>query len=127
MARGKIEQVDVEVGRRIKVQRLSRRVSQTTLAKRLGLSFQQIQKYEKGANRVGAGRLSKIAEVLGVPVDSFFEGYSQPNANIASASPLKLLTIPGALPLLLAYADIEDRTLRRSVVEMVQQIARARR
>ena len=60
--------VDVEVGHRIRIERLARGLSQTALANQLGVTFQQVQKYEKGVNRVGAGRLTKIAEVLGVPV-----------------------------------------------------------
>src|SRR5438552_1319065 len=65
---------DIEVGRRIRAQRLVRGMSQTQLGKKLGITFQQIQKYEKGANRVGAGRLTRIADVLGVPVSFFFGG-----------------------------------------------------
>ena len=60
--------VDVEVGHRIRIQRLSRGMSQTALANHLGVTFQQVQKYEKGVNRVGAGRLTRIAEVLGIPL-----------------------------------------------------------
>src|SRR6202162_196521 len=63
---------DMDVGRRIRAQRLVCRMSQTELANNLGVTFQQVQKYEKGVNRVGAGRLSRIAEVLGVPVAFFF-------------------------------------------------------
>jgi len=62
---------DAGVGEKIRTQRLLRRISQTDLGNQVGITFQQIQKYEKGANRVGAGRLQRIAEVLGVPV-SFF-------------------------------------------------------
>jgi transcriptional regulator with XRE-family HTH domain len=64
--------VDIAVGHRIRVERLSRGMSQTVLADQLGVTFQQVQKYEKGVNRVGAGRLTKIAEALGVPVSTFF-------------------------------------------------------
>ena len=62
------DQVDVEVGQRIKVLRNDAGISQTVLAEELGVTFQQVQKYEKGVNRVGAGRLTKIAGVLNVPV-----------------------------------------------------------
>jgi len=68
--------VDIEVGRRIRLQRKILRMSQTTLAEALGLTFQQVQKYEKGTNRVGSSRLSDIARTLGVPV-SFFSGTAQ--------------------------------------------------
>ncbi|HMK80516.1 MAG TPA: helix-turn-helix transcriptional regulator [Xanthobacteraceae bacterium] len=119
--------VDVEVGHRIRIERLSRGLSQTALANQLGVTFQQVQKYEKGVNRVGAGRLTKIAEVLGVPVSTFFSGQEVLEGERAregdEASPLKLLTVSGAFRLLRAYADIEDSNLRRSIVDLVEQIS----
>ena len=119
--------VDVEVGHRIRIERLSRGLSQTALANQLGVTFQQVQKYEKGVNRVGAGRLTKIAEVLGVPVSTFFSGKevleSEQGRQGDDTSPLKLLTVSGAFRLLRAYADIEDNNLRRSIVDLVEQIS----
>jgi transcriptional regulator with XRE-family HTH domain len=122
--------VDVEVGHRIRIERLSRGLSQTALANQLGVTFQQVQKYEKGVNRVGAGRLTKIAEVLGVPVGSFFSGKElrgDGQEKDGEASPLKLLTVSGAFRLLRAYAEIEDTNLRRSIVDLVEQITSQRR
>src|SRR5215210_9571556 len=72
--------VDVEVGHRIRIERLSRGLSQTALAESLGVTFQQVQKYEKGVNRVGAGRLTRIARVLKVPVATFFESGTETHA-----------------------------------------------
>jgi transcriptional regulator with XRE-family HTH domain len=122
--------VDVEVGHRIRIERLARGLSQTALANQLGVTFQQVQKYEKGVNRVGAGRLTKIAEVLGVPVGAFFTGKevleSEEKTNADEASPLKLLTVSGAFRLLRAYADIEDGNLRRSIVDLVEQVSARR-
>jgi len=123
--------VDVEVGHRIRIERLARGLSQTALANQLGVTFQQVQKYEKGVNRVGAGRLTKIAEVLGVPVGAFFTGKevldSEERAQGSDeASPLKLLTVSGAFRLLRAYADIEDGNLRRSIVDLVEQVSARR-
>src|SRR6266508_6549705 len=69
---------DVDVGRRIRAQRLVCRMSQTELANALGVTFQQVQKYEKGVNRVGAGRLAKIADTLRVPISFFFDGAPGP-------------------------------------------------
>ena len=66
--------VDVHVGARVRILRVNRGMSQTDLARPLGLTFQQVQKYEKGANRIGSGRLSKIAGLLGVEVAFFFDG-----------------------------------------------------
>ena len=123
--------VDVEVGHRIRIERLSRGLSQTALANQLGVTFQQVQKYEKGVNRVGAGRLTRIAEVLGVPVATFFSGKvmldSDPTKESGNASPLQLLTVSGAFRLLRAYAEIEDGNLRRSIVDLVEQISSHRR
>jgi transcriptional regulator with XRE-family HTH domain len=123
--------VDIEVGHRIRIERLARGLSQTALANQLGVTFQQVQKYEKGVNRVGAGRLTKIAEVLGIEVGTFFSGKDILDAEdkkvSGEASPLKLLTVSGAFRLLRAYGDIEDSNLRRAIVDLVEQISGQRR
>src|SRR5689334_11030997 len=101
--------VDIEVGHRIRIERLARGLSQTALANQLGVTFQQVQKYEKGVNRVGAGRLTKIAEVLGIDVGTFFSGKEVLESAVngeTEESPLKLLTVTGAFRLLRAYAEI---------------------
>jgi transcriptional regulator with XRE-family HTH domain len=123
--------VDIEVGHRIRIERLARGLSQTALANQLGVTFQQVQKYEKGVNRVGAGRLTKIAEVLGIEVGAFFGAKDGADAAAAKergeASPLKLLTVSGAFRLLRAYGDIEDSNLRRAIVDLVEQISSQKR
>ena len=123
--------VDIEVGHRIRIERLARGLSQTALANQLGVTFQQVQKYEKGVNRVGAGRLTKIAEVLGIDVSQFFGGKEMGELGEAresgEASPLKMLTVSGAFRLLRAYGDIEDSNLRRAIVELVEQISTQKR
>ena len=122
--------VDIEVGHRIRIERLARGLSQTALANQLGVTFQQVQKYEKGVNRVGAGRLTKIAEVLGIEVGTFFSGKEMLNSEQSKegeSSPLKLLTVSGAFRLLRAYSDIEDTNLRRAIVDLVEQISGQRR
>jgi transcriptional regulator with XRE-family HTH domain len=122
---------DMDVGRRIRAQRLVCRMSQTELANNLGVTFQQVQKYEKGVNRVGAGRLTKIAKVLGVPVSSFFGAHDggalERSDRGTASSPLKLLTVPGALRLLRAYSQLNDGKMRRSIVELVENVAAGRR
>lgn len=121
--------IDIEVGNRICVERKARGISQTALADKLGVTFQQVQKYEKGANRVGAGRLTKIAEVLGITVGTFFTGKEvldtehSTNKDNGEASPLRLLTIAGAFRLLKAYSQIEDAALKRSIVDLVERIS----
>jgi len=122
--------VDIEVGHRIRIERLARGLSQTALANQLGVTFQQVQKYEKGVNRVGAGRLTKIAEVLGIDVAAFFGAKDMLDADTkesGAASPLKLLTVSGAFRLLRAYGDIEDSDLRRAIVDLVEQISSQKR
>ena len=121
------DRVDVQVGSRIRLLRQGAQMSQTDLAEQLGVTFQQVQKYEKGMNRIGAGRLTKIAAVLGMPVSELLgdDGAAQSNRRaVAEArSPLKLITPPGALKLLRAYARIDDRDQRRNIVELVERIA----
>jgi transcriptional regulator with XRE-family HTH domain len=118
--------VDIQVGQRIRVLRQEIRMSQTQLAEHLGVTFQQVQKYEKGMNRVGAGRLTKVADVLGVSVTRLL-GQDEdkdvtrlgPNG---SRSPLGLLTVPGALRLLRAYGQLKDGEQRRAIVTLIESI-----
>jgi transcriptional regulator with XRE-family HTH domain len=118
---------DVDVGRRIRAQRLVCRMSQTELANNLGVTFQQVQKYEKGVNRVGAGRLARIAEVLGVPVAFFFSGDLNPPVSSDSANTgLSFLETAGAVRLVRAYSTIEDPQIRRALVDLSEEIAGAR-
>jgi transcriptional regulator with XRE-family HTH domain len=119
---------DMEVGRRIRAQRLVRGLSQTDLGKSLGITFQQVQKYEKGANRVGAGRLTRIAEVLGVPVAFFFSNIDQvssgPGRDVHEA--LSFLETAGAVRLVKAYAEIHDVDVRRALVDLAESIVRGK-
>ena len=115
---------DMEVGRRIRAQRLVRGLSQTDLGKSLGITFQQVQKYEKGANRVGAGRLTRIAEVLGVPVAFFFSNLEQgPGPGRDASEALGFLETSGAVRLVKAYSDIHDVDVRRALVDLAESIA----
>jgi transcriptional regulator with XRE-family HTH domain len=124
------DEVDTQVGQRIRVLRQEAKLSQTSLAEHLGVTFQQVQKYEKGVNRVGAGRLTRIADVLGVSVGRLLG--TQEDAMVTrkgaagKPSPLSLLTAPGALRLLRAYAKIQDGQMRRSIVATVERIAPGR-
>jgi len=119
---------DVDVGRRIRAQRLVCRMSQTELANSLGVTFQQVQKYEKGVNRVGAGRLARIAEVLNVPVSFFFSGDHTPSEAADNVnSGLSFLETAGAVRLVRAYSQIEDPQIRRALVDLAEEIAGGRR
>lgn len=119
-------QTDLVVGLNIRMWRLQARMSQTELGNRLGVTFQQVQKYEKGANRVGASRLMQIADALGVPLQALFEGTESANTN-EHDSPLKYVADAQALRLVRAFADIEDSALKRSLVNVVEDLASRQR
>ena len=134
MARDKDEDphpVDRHVGRRVQEKRLDLGLTQTALAKAVGVSFQQVQKYEKGTNRIGASRLQQIAQVLGVPVTYLFEGAPQERSDgdVAFAEPRQadysfdLLSTPDGVQLAKAFMSIEDPKLRRRVVDLVNTLA----
>jgi transcriptional regulator with XRE-family HTH domain len=114
--------VDVEVGRRIRLQRMNAGMSQTELGDKVGVTFQQIQKYEKGKNRVGAGRLTQIASVLHVPIGVFFDGATEASQG-PGESPAELLTRPHALRLLQAYSTIESDKVRLSILNLVEALS----
>jgi transcriptional regulator with XRE-family HTH domain len=125
MRKKRPQAIDVLVGSNIRIRRLERQVSQTKLAQAIGVTFQQVQKYEKGTNRVGASRLTRIANMLEVPVAQFFVG-AQGNdwsEQDLDDSPVKLLAEPYALRLAQAFVGIKDLDLRRSLVDVVEIIA----
>lgn len=113
--------MDKIVGRNIRVHRLIRGLTQEGLGEKLGVTFQQIQKYEKGTNRVGSGRLFQIAALLEVPVTAFFEGGETPAA-MKSSSPFDLLADPAALRLVQAFAEIPDHKTKRAVLALVESM-----
>ncbi len=123
MARKGPDQIDKIVGQHIKIRRVAEGLSQTELADKLGLTFQQVQKYEKGTNRVGAGRLFRIAEILKVPVTAFFEGSETAHRESKRPSPLSMLADSRSFRLVQAFSTIRQDNLRRSVVELVETIA----
>lgn len=113
---------DLNLGSRIAKLRSARGLSQTTLASALGVSFQQVQKYEAGRNRIGAGRLQAIADRLGVPVSVFFT--DETDASVSQPDHLRYLHLAGALELLQAYESINDERMRRSILDLAQSAAR---
>jgi transcriptional regulator with XRE-family HTH domain len=126
MAKKSPDPIDLEVGRRIRFQRMARGISQTELGEKIGVTFQQVQKYEKGANRVGAGRLTRIAKVLGVSIGTFFGGAGAGNQGAgaeATRLDLEYLVVPGALRLLRAYGQIRESVVRRTIVTFVEKVA----
>ena len=121
MATTKSGPLDALVGARIRMFRLNRGMSQTVLAERIGVTFRQLQKYERGTDRVGAGRLSLIAAALGVPVGEFFESSAAESSGLSS--PMRLLTEPGALRVLKAYAQTTDPRVRLCLAKLIESIA----
>jgi transcriptional regulator with XRE-family HTH domain len=114
--------VDALVGRNIRLQCLAKRISQGELAGQLGITAQQVQKYERGANRVTAGRLVRLTDIFEVPLTALFEGVSGLRAS-SGVSPVDLITDPRAFRLARAYAQIGDAGLRRVIVALVEDIA----
>lgn len=123
--------IDVEVGGKIKAQRRLVGMSQDTLAARLGVTFQQIQKYEKGTNRVGASRLQNISSILNVPVSFFFEDapgdHADATTGLAEATSsnyvVDFLSSSEGLQLNRAFVRITDPKVRRKLVDLVKALA----
>lgn len=119
---------DVEIGRKISALRLERGLSQSGLADGIGLTFQQVQKYEKGTNRVSAGRLQKIAEMLDTPVMFFFGGMgTRSKKNDARNAGFAVIQSRGAVRLLRAYADIPSRTTKYALVTLAEALRNKQR
>jgi transcriptional regulator with XRE-family HTH domain len=132
MPRSAINPIDKHVGSRLRMRRLMLDMSQTDIANALGLTFQQVQKYEKGTNRISASRLQHLSQILQVPVPFFFEGAPvatgiRPSARqMADAPSLSyvndFLATSDGLDLVKAFMCIEDAKLRRAIVLLVEEI-----
>jgi transcriptional regulator with XRE-family HTH domain len=127
--------IDRHVGSRVRMRRMMLNMSQEKLGDALGLTFQQVQKYEKGTNRIGASRLSLIADVLQVPVSFFFEGApvlhnlgGGPGMAEAPSSAYvsDFLATSDGLALSKAFVQIKDSKLRRRIVDLVEALAERR-
>ena len=126
------EQIDIELGARVRARRRELRMSQTKLGDRLGVTFQQVQKYERGANRIGASRLHDLSRVLDVPVSFFFDdmdpvrapaipaGFAEPPAEAFDSDPLRKRE---TVELVSAYYRIEDAVVRRRLFELAKALA----
>jgi transcriptional regulator with XRE-family HTH domain len=127
--------IDVHVGSRVRLRRMLLGMSQEKLAERLGLTFQQVQKYEKGVNRIGASRLFDLSHVLGVPVQFFYEdapisaaGESGAGAagfaeRSAEREVVNFLNSREGIELTKAFVRISDPKVRRSILELVRALA----
>ena len=113
---------DVEIGKKIRMLRLERGLSQSALAEGIGLTFQQVQKYEKGTNRVSAGRLQQIADLLNVPVTFFYTGMGTRAKKSDTPSGIAFLQTKGALRLMRAYSEISSRSTKYALVVLAESL-----
>jgi transcriptional regulator with XRE-family HTH domain len=119
---------DQHVGARVRMRRIMLAMSQEKLGAALGLTFQQVQKYEKGTNRIGASRLQQISHILQVPVAFFFEGaplapHGSNESALLMAEIDDFVSDLDGLRLMRAFMRIDNATLRRKIVMLVQEIA----
>lgn len=128
MAGRRPNQTDVAVGQRIRAFRKEAHLSQTELADQIGVTFQQVQKYENGTNRVGAGRLAQIAHALDIPVAAFFDGLARPidKRRVKTERLAELSALPAARKLLTAFSKIADDVLQAELVNLVRALSHAR-
>ncbi len=127
--KGGPDPMDVHVGGRVRLRRMVLGMSQDALGKALGLTFQQVQKYEKGSNRIGAGRLKQLSELLEVPVQFFYDDYDSVIGgrgfaeNGATDPFMELLHSQEGVQLCRYYSEIEDPKVRKRVLELVRSIS----
>jgi transcriptional regulator with XRE-family HTH domain len=120
--------IDAQVGNRVRIRRMLIGMSQERLGDLLGLTFQQVQKYEKGVNRIGAGRLFEVSRILGVPIDFFYEGVGtgSDKAGFAEGSGppvMEFVSSGEGLQLSLAFMKIKDPKVRKRVLDLVKSLA----
>ncbi|HEX4295447.1 MAG TPA: helix-turn-helix transcriptional regulator [Rhizomicrobium sp.] len=122
--------VDAQVGSRVRLRRMLIGMSQERLGELLGLTFQQVQKYEKGVNRIGAGRLFDVSRILGVPIDYFYESVSSQTSggrsfseNETSPPVMEFVSSGEGLQLSLAFMRIKDPKVRKRVLDLVKSLA----
>ena len=127
MARpGGADEVDAYVGARISLRRSALGLSQSALAQRIGVSFQQVQKYETGQNRISASRLHRVAAVLGASVESFFpEGPGGAGARVGLESLRSITASADGRAVAAAFPTIADRNLRQAVARIVTALAKS--
>jgi transcriptional regulator with XRE-family HTH domain len=119
---------DVEVGRRIRARRIECRMSQVKLADGLGVSFQQVQKYEMGVNRIGAGRMRRICEILKVPITFFYDAEIAGGATgvrrFKASRLFVLLQRRDSVKLVTAFNEVRDPRIRTALVRLVVQVGK---
>jgi len=122
----KANPIDAQVGNRVRIRRMLIGMSQEKLGDLLGLTFQQVQKYEKGINRIGAGRLFEISRILDVPIDFFYDGIGTPAEGLTEAETtpvMEFVSSSEGLQLSLAFMKIKDPKVRKRVLDLVKSLA----
>lgn len=136
MARKEPNPIDVHVGSRVRLRRLLVGMSQEKLGEQLGLTFQQVQKYEKGTNRIGASRLYEVSRILNVPVQYFYEEMADNDAHIVGGEQafaegdsapfvMDFVSSSEGLQLNRAFVEIRDPAVRRGIVDMLKALAKS--
>lgn len=127
MPKKKANPVDAHVGYRVRLRRMLIGMSQERLGELLGLTFQQVQKYERGINRIGAGRLFEVAEILGVPISFFYEGVDgaqlSESGTVQSSAVMDFLSSNEGIQLSTAFMGIKDVKVRRRILDLVRSIS----
>ena len=119
--------IDVIVGKRIRLRRLQLSLSQTDLGQKLGVEFQQVQKYEKGTNRVSCSRLYEISKILDVPVTFFFNASGEAGVEVAVAEQFDVPELKDGFRLMTAFRQIQSTAVRKNVIALVETVATASR
>ena len=114
--------IDRHIGHRLRACRMMLRLNQSELGKAIGVTFQQLQKYEMGTNRISASTLQRLAATMKVPMTYFFEAAPCANVDRADFDMPAFLATPDGLALFSAFARIESKALRRAVVELVERM-----
>jgi transcriptional regulator with XRE-family HTH domain len=136
VARKEPNPIDVHVGSRVRLRRLLVGMSQEKLGEQLGLTFQQVQKYEKGTNRIGASRLYEVSRILNVPVQYFYEEMADNDAHIVGGEQafaegdsapfvMDFVSSSEGLQLNRAFVEIRDPAVRRGIVDMLKALAKS--
>ncbi len=118
--------MDVHVGLRIRLRRQTMKLSQEQLAESLGISFQQVQKYENGSNRVSASRLYDVAKSLATPISYFFDGLSEPAAGLAepeSEFVYDFFSTPDGMAIASTFPRIKSPRARKRIIELMRELA----
>jgi transcriptional regulator with XRE-family HTH domain len=127
MRKQQINPVDKEVGARLKARRQILGMTQTDLGKAIGVTFQQVQKYEKGADRVSSGRLQQIANALKVPVTLLFDGvpgsWIIPNVDPNISAITEFCAAPDGATLMRSFSRVQSKPIRRAIVLLVEALA----